>query len=362
LRPRRKTEGFNVAFLDIMSCGLGAIILVFMLIKHNVDTANIQSEQLLKEQADMLRDDLVQLDAQTDSVRHDIEKSELNTRRLEGKIVAESSQLSEVKKKLKKKQAEIADQTKALDSAKSRIENTEVSKTSDNIEDVSIGEESYLIGLRVEGRKIGILLDSSASMTDERLIDIIRRKNGSDKTKIMGPKWQRTKRILRWLIARLPRDSSVEVVAFNEKARSIGSRGWKPASNSNAVDDLLRGIDRLVPEGPTNLQVGLEAMRKLRPSNIYLITDGLPTKGDSNYKSLSPFAECSALWGKSNKISGECRKKLFHHTLKSSAPPGGVPVNIILLPIEGDPEAPTSYWSWTAATGGLLISPAIGWP
>ncbi|RLA22020.1 MAG: VWA domain-containing protein, partial [Gammaproteobacteria bacterium] len=36
--PRRKTEGFNLAFLDIMSCGLGAIILVFMLVKYNAET------------------------------------------------------------------------------------------------------------------------------------------------------------------------------------------------------------------------------------------------------------------------------------------------------------------------------------
>ncbi|MEO1925140.1 MAG: VWA domain-containing protein, partial [Gammaproteobacteria bacterium] len=37
---RKKTEGFNLAFLDIMSCGLGAIILVFMLVKHNVNDSS----------------------------------------------------------------------------------------------------------------------------------------------------------------------------------------------------------------------------------------------------------------------------------------------------------------------------------
>ena len=39
---RRQLEGFNLAFLDIMSCGLGAIILVFMLVKHNVDDSSVE--------------------------------------------------------------------------------------------------------------------------------------------------------------------------------------------------------------------------------------------------------------------------------------------------------------------------------
>jgi hypothetical protein len=40
----------------------------------------------------------------------------------------------------------------------------------------------------------------------------------------------------------------------------------------------------------------------------------------------------------------------------------GVKVNVILLPIEGDPQASPEFWNWTASTGGLLISPAESWP
>ena len=36
---RRASEGFNLAFLDIMACGLGAIVLVFMLVKKNIDNS-----------------------------------------------------------------------------------------------------------------------------------------------------------------------------------------------------------------------------------------------------------------------------------------------------------------------------------
>ena len=37
----RRKRGFNVfslSFLDIMSCGFGAAVLLFLIIKHNVDT------------------------------------------------------------------------------------------------------------------------------------------------------------------------------------------------------------------------------------------------------------------------------------------------------------------------------------
>jgi len=34
----------------------------------------------------------------------------------------------------------------------------------------------------------------------------------------------------------------------------------------------------------------------------------------------------------------------------------------VLLPIEGDPQASHEFWKWTAATDGILISPATSWP
>ena len=35
---RRKLSAFSLSFLDIMSCGFGAAVLLFLIIKHNVDT------------------------------------------------------------------------------------------------------------------------------------------------------------------------------------------------------------------------------------------------------------------------------------------------------------------------------------
>jgi hypothetical protein len=345
-----------------MSCGLGAIILVFMLVKYNVDTTTLQTEMLHQEQGEQLQKELASLKVREAKLRSRITNTDTNSQKAMATIRKASKELALIQESLTGKQGEVAKQRQKLLKIQEKIKTTEVAKTSDVIDDPNLGEENYLIGLKVEGKKIAILLDSSASMTDEILLDVIRRKNSSDQSKKAGPKWQRTKRILRWLLARLPNGSSVDVIAFNDRARPLGSKGWKPSRDPKALGSILRDLDSLVPQGSTSLQAGLEALARIRPSNVYVITDGLPTAGDSNYKSLNPFASCSSLWGKSNTISGECRLKLFQHTIKTNAPRAGVRVNIILLPIEGDPAASTAYWSWSSNTGGLLISPAESWP
>jgi hypothetical protein len=212
----------------------------------------------------------------------------------------------------------------------------------------------------VEGSKIAILLDASASMTNEKLIDIIKTKSGSDQNKINAPKWQRTQRVLSWMLARLPQNSQVLVLAYNETTTQLGGKGWMNAS-SDTASAIIREAGGLVPTGATNLQQGLNAVRKFSPSNVYLITDGLPTQGESRFKSLNPFSGCSSLTGSGKTISGECRKRLFQQTIKESGSLNAQ-VDVILLPIEGDPEAAYQYWLWAASQRGIVISPAKNWP
>ena len=88
-----------------------------------------------------------------------------------------------------------------------------------------------------------------------------------------------------------------------------------------------------------------------------MVTDGLPTR--SEYKgSLLPGGS-----PRSRNVTGECRKALLGRTLRESARHAGRgKVNVILLPLEGDPEAAAGYWAWSSRTGGLLMTPTAGWP
>ena len=338
-----------------MSCGLGAIVLVFLLVKDNVESAAPETARL--------QTDLSRLAQRQRTLRDDIQTATDRRRTADRRLQTVSRELSDALQEAETRSEAAAEKRRRIAALEEAIKNINPAETADVIDTPEAGEEQYLIGLGVEGRKVGILVDRSASMTDETLIDVIRRKNASDADKQAGPKWQRTKAIVRWLLARLPAGAEVSVVTYGDTAGYVGGRGWKPGRDAGALEAVLRALDEIVPSGATNLHAGLKALYAQRPTNVYVVTDGLPTQGASGYKSLNPFAACSALWGGAGTISGDCRRALFRHTVNETKPPAGLSaVNVVLLPIEGDPEAAVEYWLWTAASGGLLITPADTWP
>ena len=338
-----------------MSCGLGAIVLVFLLVKDNVAPAAPETARL--------QTDLARLAERQRAIRDDIQTATDRRRAADWRIQTVSREVSDTRQEAETSGEAAAEKRRRIAALEEAIENIDPAQTADVIDTPEAGEEQYLIGLGVEGRKVGILVDRSASMTDETLIDVIRRKNAPDAEKQAGPKWQRTKAIVRWLLARLPAGAEVSVVTYSDTAGYVGGSGWKPGRDAAALEAVLRALDEIVPAGATNLHAGLKALYAQQPTNVYVVTDGLPTQGASGYKSLNPFAACSALWGGAGTISGDCRRALFRHTVNETRPPAGLAaVNVVLLPIEGDPEAAVEYWLWTAASGGLLITPADTWP
>ena len=42
--------------------------------------------------------------------------------------------------------------------------------------------------------------------------------------------------------------------------------------------------------------------------------------------------------------------------------PGGVPVNVILFPMEGDPRAADAFWHLAKRTRGAFFCPSRDWP
>lgn len=337
-----------------MASGLGAIILVLIIVKQDIDKNSPE--------VDLLQADLTRVQAQDARVKESLANFNAAALNEISQTARTQAQVAALKNDISRKQEALKQQQTAVASIKSSIEKTPTAKPDDALKSNQGGEENYIMGLKVEGRKIIFLIDSSASMTDEKLIDIIRRKNSSASEKKRGPKWQRSKRIARWLLARTPKSSQVAVLAYSNKTTNLGGSGWLDSRDVSSINKVIADLDQLVPSGATNLQLGLQAARKLQPTNLYLLTDGLPTAGQSSYAGLNPFSSCGGLLGRSNTISGPCRVKLFQQTLAESALPKGVKVDVILLPIEGDPQAAPWYWRWTSATGGLLITPAESWP
>ena len=332
-----------------MACGLGAVVLLFLIVKHHAGTAiEPAADTRAAEHAARLK--ALGAEAAALAARIEQERRRNSTQRAQqASADAARAQLAELEQAVQQaaaRNAALGAQLKSIDAR----------QATDPIEDRSQGEEEYLLGLRVEGPRIAILLDRSASMTDVQLIDVISLKVRSDAAKQQGPKWQRTLRTTRWLLQRAPAGSEVAVVAFNDQAHVLGG-GWGAGRDQAVLTTLAQELAQLVPTGPTNLEAGLRALSELKPAatNVYVVTDGLPTQALS-----SPGFGSGCARGQ-QKVSGECREALFYASLQS-APPPGVKVHVILLPLEGDPQAAPAYWNWTAQAGGLLITPAPGWP
>ena len=115
-----------------------------------------------------------------------------------------------------------------------------------------------------------------------------------------------------------------------------------------SFDEAIRVLRRTVPENGTNMLAAFEVASRLspRPDNIIVFADGLPTMG------------AKRPWIK--RVSSDKRRNLFNDAVRQL--PSGVPVNIILLPMEGDPLAADAFWRLAKVSKGSFFSPARDWP
>ena len=361
MRNKRLLTPFSLSFLDIMSCGFGSVVLLFLIIKHNVDTNTVipvettdqTSEVMLLEQEILegernlaqarntiseLDEELVQAQGMARRIMEKIEETRSLTERLSKNT--SSVELDRVKLNIKQ-----------LDEQKKRLEQ-ELEETGNNVRSlVGEGNREYLTGLKLGGKRILILLDSSASMLDDTIVNIIRFRNMRDGIKRNSPKWVQSLRTVNWLASRLPRDSKYQIYVFNTKAHAVlpGHSGkWLNVSDQTEMDLIFEALAKIVPEGGTSLEQAFAAMGKLRPrpDNVILITDGLPTQGARPTRGVT--------------ITGKQRLKLFARAIRQL--PASVPVNVILTPLEGDPEAAYAFWRLALSTDGSFLIPSGDWP
>ena len=352
-RHQKAEDGFNLAFLDVMACGLGAVILIFMLVdfkESSIDTTEEQErlEQELaanKQQKTQLQKSLEQVNdniAMESDQQQDIERRQQNI----------EVDLAETKKAIATQQAILAD----LDKQKAAVSD-KVAKAS-VVKKVGTGEQNYIVGMPVEGKNIGILVDKSTSMMDVELVNILLADTLPDSDKVAQPKWVRTKNIASWLLSRLPDNAKVTVVVFSDNAEVLGPRNTISASSGSLLNEIERALAKVVPSGGTNLKLGLNTLMKANPTidSVYLVTDGLPTLGESLVG-----GGCTSITNRKN-ISADCRRQMGEKTLNNfMRKHRRTRLSTILLPIEGDPYASSTYWNATWATGGKMLSPALEW-
>ena len=81
-----------------------------------------------------------------------------------------------------------------------------------------------------------------------------------------------------------------------------------------------------------------------------------------NYLAIS-YALALTTIGNAKKISGKCREKLFLSSINNAKGViSNIKINVILLPLEGDPGASKNFWKLAAQNQGLLFVPSKDWP
>ena len=361
MRNRRLLTPFSLSFLDIMSCGFGSVVLLFLIIKHNVDT-NIPIPVDTRDQTSevmLLEEEILDGKRNLAKTRNTISEIDEQlvvaqgmARRIMDKIEETRSlaeQLSETTDTVELDRLKL--NIKELEDQKQQLQK-EIKETGDDARRlVGEGNREYLTGLRLGGKRILILLDASGSMLDDTIVNVIRIRNMRDGIKRNAPKWVQTLRMVDWLTARFPRDSEYQVYIFNTGTRSVlpGQDGkWLKVGNQAELNSVIEALGKIVPEGGTNLEKAFAAIGKLRPrpDNVYLITDGLPTQGSRTIRGTT--------------ITGRQRLDLFARAVNQV--PGNVPVNVILAPLEGDPEAAYAFWRLAMNSNGSFLIPSEDWP
>jgi len=361
-RRRRQAVTFTISFLDVMCCAFGVMVLLFLVIKHNPVTAAVAKSASpdLSSEVKLLQKEI--LDGQQNLAELKNTIAEVD----EQDVIAEGLArriADEIKKKEGNAETREADRA-SEENAAMRLRIEELEKKRDLIlaEGKATGEDTraysgegtrqYLTGLQVGGERILVLLDISASMLDETLVNVIRRKNMTDARKTGSVKWRQAVATLDWLTTRFPASSKFQVYLFNTGVKSAvpGTEGqWLSVSDASRLDAAVDAARAAIPEGGTSLQLAFQEISRLRPlpDNVFLITDGLPTQGATAPR-------------RSGNVSGNERFKLFNAA--ANQVPNGVPINTILLPMEGDPMAAFSFWGLAVASGGSFLSPAADWP
>jgi hypothetical protein len=361
---RKSFNVFSLSFLDAMTCGLGAVILLFMIINATIDERSEVALEELSSEVD--RVELQVLVGRKNLVQVQQELAELIQewailRGLREQIVTEISLTAEEFSDLT---ADTTAQEEAIERLRSELDALEdetqrLSAASITPEDAGNrirsftgdGNRQYLTGMRMGGEHVVILVDASGSMLDRTLVNIFRRRNMPVDQQLTAPKWRQVVDTVDWLTTQLTPGTQFQVIAFNDQAWSLidGTDGqWQTVTDGSQLDEAVQALGATVPQGPTSLHAAFASMRPLdpKPDNIYLLVDGLPTMGET----------IPARAG----VNG--RERLGHFNRARRQLPFNSPVNVILYAMEGDPQAAPAYWHLSLSTGGSMMAPSEDWP
>jgi len=361
---RRRLSPIGLSFLDAMTCGLGAVVLLYILINASVHQRADQLTEVLRAEVDRLEIEVLEDHARMVELRNSVRETEDERLRASGLARRLIENLEEIRVELATFSASTIARREHINRLKADIRSLEedakrlsAATPSDETPGkdlrahVGDGDRQYLTGLKVGGDRVLFVVDASASMLDDTIVNIIRRRNLPDSEKIRAAKWRQAVATVDWLTTQIPRTSKFQIYTFSDRPRAVlpdTAGRWLDGGDRATLDRAMAALGQIVPEGGTNLYHALAVITGLnpRPDNVTLLVDGLPTKGAGNP-------------GRGT-VSAKERAKLFARAIKNL--PRSIPINVVLFPMEGDPMAAGAYWQLAMAHRGSFMSLSEDWP
>ena len=365
-KKHRSAEVFSLSFLDVICCGFGAVILFYTVISAQSSMIRTKESQDLAAQVSRLEEEVLDGARNLVRLRNTLQQTESETaaaaeratrlieelqRRREQASIYDSDTLAK-REHIEKLKADV----RALEEGRRRLE-ASAKVEMPNADRVGTGRASvanrrYLTGLTLRGKRVLVLLDRSASMLDDDLVNIIRLRNSPEPARQAALKWRRAVDITNWLVAQLPQGTQFQVYAFNTRAEPLieGTGGkWLPAASNAQLDQVAQALDALVPRDGTSLLNALRAIRDVNPEpdQVVLITDGLPTQG-ATPPALRKFVDAAT------------RARLFDEAARSITLKA--PIDVVLLPMKGDLPASHRFWMLARNSKGAFVMPSPDWP
>lgn len=364
-RRKRNTEVFSMSFLDVICCGFGAVVLFYTIISAQSGVERARKVEDLTGEVNKLEEQVLEGTKNLVVLRNTLEKTESDTvsaSRRTTRIIEELAQ--------RRDQASIYDkdsiaQRESVEKLKSDIRQLE--EGTRRLQAAAIerapegekikafrgtGDRRYLTGLRLTGKRVLVLVDTSASMLSDDIVEIIRLRNSPEAAKRTARKWNRAIDTVEWLSTQLPPGSQFQVYGFNTSARPASAdagSGWLASSDPKVINAVIRALHNTAPADGTSLINALAAVATLSPApdQIVLITDGLPTQG-ATPPAIRKY------------IDARGRERLFDEAIKQL--PRKVPVDVVLFPMKGDNPAAYRFWQLARLTGGSYLIPSRDWP
>lgn len=361
---RRRVEVFSLSFLDVICCGFGAVVLFYTIVAGQAGSERLRRSDELAAEVNRIEEQVLEGARNLVVLRNTLEKTESDTASAAARTASLLSEIASTRAEAIRVGATSMAQRAHIDQLKADVkaleEGTlrlaagarEVASGGDRVRAFrGSGNRQYLTGVQLHGKRILVLVDRSASMMDEDLVRILTLRNQPEAVRRAAPKWRHAVDIADWLATQMPAGSRFQMLAFNTGVQALvqgQERQWLDPADPRLLDQAIDTLRGLVPEGGTSLINAFAAIRSLspRPDQVVLITDGLPTQGSER--------------GLRRVVSVSQRSRLFDEAQRSL--PAGIPVDVILLPMLGEPPAPHKFWTLARATGGQFLMPARDWP